>query len=266
MISAAVGSRTFAYIQSSVDGATIGATDATGRLEFFTTPDGSGTSIERIRIDNAGVVYVGNGATAAAPNAGIISATGGSGAVAGAALTIRSGAGGSTLASGAITVTSGATTDGNTGSATLASSAATGTNRSTGDVNITCGTPTGSGTRGNIVTTGNLRTATAGTYDIGQASTGWKRLYLDSGIDTTAGDTATINKATGRFRKDTTGTTFTLTNSYITANSIVLLTFVSADATATSMAVAAAAGSCVVTFNAAPTANCDVNFLVVNTD
>lgn len=94
---------------------------------------------------------------------------------------------------------------------------------------------------------------------------------LDSGsiqvpqtIDTTAGDSVTINKISGRFRKDTSGTTFTVTNSLVTANSIVILTFVDADATATSMAVAAGSGSFVVTFNAAPTANCNVNFLVLN--
>lgn len=88
-------------------------------------------------------------------------------------------------------------------------------------------------------------------------------INVSAGINTTAGDAATINAAAGRFRKDTTGTTFTLTNSHITANSIVMLQFVSDDATATRATVVAGAGSATITFNAAPTSNCDVNFWVV---
>lgn len=89
-------------------------------------------------------------------------------------------------------------------------------------------------------------------------------------IDTTAGDSATINAIAGRFRKDTTGTTFTLTNSYITANSIVLLTLVTAGiTTGNQLSVQAGAGSATITFEtagvgAAPSANCDVNFMVIN--
>ncbi len=85
-------------------------------------------------------------------------------------------------------------------------------------------------------------------------------------IDTTAGDAATINSINGRFRKDTTGTTFTLTNSFITANSIILLTPANAaiDVTATYWTVSAGAGSATITFVAAPTANFDVNFFVIN--
>jgi hypothetical protein len=113
---------------------------------------------------------------------------------------------------------------------------------------------------------GTHRNATAGTYDIGEASVGWRKVYIDTGIDTTAGDAATINKAAGRFRKDATGTTFTLTNSYITANSTVMLTLATSDVTALSMAVAAGAGTATITFNAAPTGNTDVNFFVINND
>ena len=117
-----------------------------------------------------------------------------------------------------------------------------------------------------LTAAGNVIPEAAGTRDLGSAAASWKRLYLDYGIDTTAGDAATVSKAAGRFRKDTSGTTFTLTNTYITANSIVMATFVSSDTTATSVAVAAGSGSAVFTFNAAPTSNCDVNFIVVNTD
>lgn len=91
-------------------------------------------------------------------------------------------------------------------------------------------------------------------------------LSLKKGIDTTTGDAATINATVGRFRKDTSGTTFTLTNSFITANSIISLTPANAaiDATATGWTVNAGAGSATITFNAAPTANFDMNFVVIN--
>ena len=205
--------------------------------------------------------------TSAGAAASLVAGAGGPTGGVGGDITITAGAGGATSGtSGSVTVGSGTTTNGNTGQVTISSAPATGTDRSTGNISLTCGLPTGTGTRGNIVTTGNLTTATVGAYDIGGASLGWKRLYLDSAINTTTGVSATINKAAGRFRKDTTGTTFTLTNSYITANSIVMLTFVNLDATTTAMAVVAAAGSAIISFNAAPTANLDVNFLVINTD
>lgn len=84
-------------------------------------------------------------------------------------------------------------------------------------------------------------------------------------IDTTAGDAATINAICGRFRKDTTGATFTLTNSYITANSIIFLTLASDPGVASSaLFVTAAAGSATITFQTLPLANTDVNFFVIN--
>ncbi len=85
-------------------------------------------------------------------------------------------------------------------------------------------------------------------------------------INTTAGDGSTQNAPTGRFRKDTSGATFTLTNAYITANSTIFLTPANAaiDATALYWTVSAGAGSATITFNAAPTANFDMGFLVLN--
>ena len=89
-------------------------------------------------------------------------------------------------------------------------------------------------------------------------------------IDTTAGDSATINAIAGRFRKDTSGTTFTLTNSFITANSIIQLTYASdPGATGYDMYVTAGAGTSTIAFEtagiaAAPAANTDVNFLIIN--
>lgn len=89
-------------------------------------------------------------------------------------------------------------------------------------------------------------------------------------INTTAGDSATINATAGRFRKDTSGTTFTLTNSYITADSIIMLQVATVGLTAGfDLAVVAGSGSAVITFQtagvaAAPSANADINFWVIN--
>lgn len=90
-------------------------------------------------------------------------------------------------------------------------------------------------------------------------------------IDTTAGDSATIDSQAGRFRKDTSGSTFTLTNSFIEPNSIVITTIVTTGITTVAKIIpVAGSGSCVFTFEsavgvgAAPNANCDVNFWVIN--
>lgn len=54
-----------------------GATDMPGRLTFWTTPDGSGASVERLRIDNAGVVGTGAAAFTNVTTVGTMVATGG---------------------------------------------------------------------------------------------------------------------------------------------------------------------------------------------
>lgn len=96
------------------------------------------------------------------------------------------------------------------------------------------------------------------------------RFGAATNIDTTAGDGATINAIRGRFRKDTTGSTFTLTNSFITANSIIILQYASDPGiTGFDNICVAGAGSAVITFTtsgvpAAPTDNTDMNFLVIN--
>jgi len=84
-------------------------------------------------------------------------------------------------------------------------------------------------------------------------------------IDVTTGDAATINAMAGRFRKDNSGALFTLTNSYVTANSIVIIT-IATNLGATVMGVEAVAGAgfFYVYFNAAPAADTDINFLVIN--
>lgn len=88
--------------------------------------------------------------------------------------------------------------------------------------------------------------------------------YLLKGINTTGGDSAIINTTVGRFRKDTSGSTFTLTNALIDANSIILLSFASDPGIASNMFVVAGAGSAVITFQSVPLANTDVNFEVIN--
>ena len=92
----------------------------------------------------------------------------------------------------------------------------------------------------------------------------------EKAINSSAGDAATINSIAGRFRKDNTGSTFTLTDSYITANSIVLMTYASAPGvTGFETSVSADAGSATITFTtsgvaAAPAASTDINFFIVN--
>lgn len=92
----------------------------------------------------------------------------------------------------------------------------------------------------------------------------------DKVINVTAGDDATINSIAGRFRKDASGTTFTLTNSFITANSIIQLTYASDPGNAGfDTFVVAGAGSAVITFStsgaaAAPQNSTDINFFIIN--
>ena len=235
---------------------------------------------------------VGNGAEISAPSGTVVfrstDATAAGGGT-GMALTVRAGSSDGAAAAGAtLSLTGGPATDGAGGSALIGGGTATGSNRGSNGVTVDAGNTTGNAT-GSLVTfkastagasgTGNRASAnvmqmsstslfptTTGVPTLGKAAKGWKGLFLDYGIDTTTGDSATISKPAGRFRKDNSGTTFTVTNTLCTANSIVVLTFVSQDATATVMSVAAAAGSFVVTFNLAPTADCDVNFVVINTD
>lgn len=84
----------------------------------------------------------------------------------------------------------------------------------------------------------------------------------------TAGGTTgdqTINKPTGSLNIAATGTTVTLTNSFITANSIVFPVLMTSDATATSVKSAVVtAGQCVFTLNAACTAEIKIGFEVKN--
>lgn len=82
----------------------------------------------------------------------------------------------------------------------------------------------------------------------------------------TAGGTngnQTINKPTGSLNIAATGTTVTLTNSLITANTIVV-PVLSTDTTAKSVTTVVTAGQCVFTLNAACTAAVIIQFVLIN--
>lgn len=55
--------RTAAQIRSDVDASTVSDTSMPGRLMFYTTPVNSTSMVERLRIDNAGVIYIGASTT-----------------------------------------------------------------------------------------------------------------------------------------------------------------------------------------------------------
>lgn len=156
-------------------------------------------------------------------------------------------------------VKGGTATSGAGGSVLLQSRDGVGTNKSGGTIQAKLGTATGNGTNGYFYVTNN---ADATMFKVGYTG----QIDVVKSIDTTAGDAATIDAVAGRFRKDTSGTTFTLTNAFITANSIIVLTAANAaiDANATNWTVSAGAGSATITFNAAPAANFDMNFMVLN--
>lgn len=120
--------------------------------------------------------------------------------------------------------------------------------------------------------TTSLQVGTFGTDSSNQDLKVNAELLLTSGISTSAGDAATIEAQTGRFRKDATGSAFTLTNANITANSIIILTPVTVGLTGGKyLTVQAGTGSAVITFEdtatgiaTPPSANMDVNFVIIN--
>lgn len=124
--------------------------------------------------------------------------------------------------------------------------------------------------KSNNTTALTISAAQAATFASTVTTTGLS--FSNKGINTTSGDAATINGSAGRFRKDNSGTSFTLTNSFITANSIITLTPVTAGLTGGKfLTVQAGVGSAVITFEdeatgvaTAPSADMDINFVVIN--
>jgi len=93
-----------AQVSAISDGAG-SAGSSPGALVVSTTPSASTTLVERMRITNGGVLYIGNGETAASPTATSIRATGGSGTdIAGANFSIYGGAGTGTGVGGNVSI------------------------------------------------------------------------------------------------------------------------------------------------------------------
>ncbi len=93
------------------------------------------------------------------------------------------------------------------------------------------------------------------------------KFSLDKDINTAASDSGNYdNISSGRFRKDTSGSTFTINSNRINPDAIIILTPANAaiDATATIWTVSAGAGTATITFNAPPTSNFNMNFLILN--
>lgn len=94
-------------------------------------------------------------------------------------------------------------------------------------------------------------------------------MFGSNGTNSISGDAATINQPTGSFVKDNSGTTFTLTNSLITAKSKVFLQLVTTGiTTGYQITPQVGSGTCTITFEtagvaAAPNADATVNFWVV---
>lgn len=89
-------------------------------------------------------------------------------------------------------------------------------------------------------------------------------------LNTTSGDAATINSPTGSFRKDNSGTIFVLTNSFITANSVIIPAIKTIGITSGYFVRwVCTTGSVTFIFEtngvaAAPNIDCDVNFYITN--
>lgn len=113
---------------------------------------------------------------------------------------------------------------------------------------------------------GNLSPLIASTSKLGSASKGWAAFYLDytNAIVTGA---AVINKPAGSVLFAAAAQTLVVTNSLVTANSIIIPTVSGDDATAKSVVVSAqGAGSFTLKLNAAATAQLKVNFQVIGAD
>jgi hypothetical protein len=107
--------------------------------------------------------------------------------------------------------------------------------------------------------TQNTDGTTAGTWDFAAES----GLKLSSGT-AVAGASGTINAPSGKFILASGGSAYTLTNSFISATSIVDVTVETAGTTAIVRTVVPASGSCVVTLSGAVGADTTISFNVVN--
>ncbi len=113
-----------------------------------------------------------------------------------------------------------------------------------------------------LTNTGNFRSVTDNTSSLGGPGIGWAGLYLSSTIAGTTG-AQTINKSAGKVLIAAAGTTLVITNSLVTAASIVQAQLETVDATAKYVVATPGAGIITLTLNAAATGQVTVNFLVI---
>lgn len=101
-------------------------------------------------------------------------------------------------------------------------------------------------------------------YFLGSDNRLWAGIYLSRTI-TPGGTTGaqTINKSTGSVNFAIGATSLVVTSSYVAANSIIIATVATNDATMKSVQVVAASGSFTIYANAAATAETRVNFLII---
>lgn len=114
------------------------------------------------------------------------------------------------------------------------------------------------------VGTGSINPSANGASDFGASNIGYKRVYMDFTNTGTVG-AVTINKAAGRVNIAAAGTSVVVTNSLVTANSLIFCTIATNDATAQIKNVVAGAGTFTITVIAV-TAQTAINFFVVSTD
>jgi hypothetical protein len=113
--------------------------------------------------------------------------------------------------------------------------------------------------------TGSLLMSANGANDVGAASTGIKRLYVDYTNTATVGN-VTINKASGTVNMAALASTMTVTNSLVTAASHVIVTLASDPGAAVAVWTIGAAGSFTINTRPAIVNQTAIDFLVVNAD
>ena len=257
-----------AQIVAQVDG-TPGTNDMPGRIVLSTTADGASSPTERLRIDSSGNIGVGGTATA------------------GRTLELLKPITGATVGIGARSagqIQSDVTSEARYYATSASTQAASYTVALLTHYYATQGTfgagSTVSDQRGFFVTAAMIGgTNNYGFYGDIPAAAGRYNLYMNGtasnffagdmqlGKTVTPGGTTgaqTINKTIGTVNFAAAASSLVVTNSLVTANSIILCTIGTADATMKSVVAVAAAGSFTITANAAATAETRVNFAVFN--
>jgi hypothetical protein len=257
-----------ARITAAVDGAT-GTNDMPTRLTFSTTADGASSPTERMRIDSAGAVGIGTSA-----GAGQILRIGGN---ATGNTTIRQVIANSSIASDVTARADSFFSSVSTAAAsfTLPTLSHFTANQSTIGAGSAVTNQYGFlveasliGATNNYAFYGNIPAAT-GRYNLYMAGTAANYFAGDMQFDKTVtasgtNGAQTINKNAGTVNFATAAASLVVTNSLVTANSIIICTVGTNDATMKSVQAVAAAGSFTLYPSTAPTAATRVNFIVIN--